>query len=230
MSLLQHEVPEEVLEGFEGVLGRDSWKSYDRVRCLAHQVDLLHVNRWLERAEIKHGIEPRTILSSKPVNLTRPGRPPEKFIEFVDEVRSILKRAIRYSEKEPPPPLKQRKIMVKRYKKEVKSLIDREWNDKDVVRISKELRRRLDMLFTFVEMDYVPWHNNDAEGAIRKGVLHRKISGGRRTWVGDVVFEILLSVSESAKKRGQNFIGLIKNKLFQSSKNDIPKAVIASKR
>ena len=225
-----HEVPEKVLEGFKGVLSRDSWKSYDQVECSAHQLDLLHVNRWLERAEIKHGIEPRTILSSKPVNLTRPGRPPEKFIEFVDGVRSILKRAIRYSEREPPPPVKQRKIMVKRYKNELLSLIDREWSDKDIIRISKELRRRLDMLFTFVEMDDVPWHNNDAERAIRKGVLHRKISGGRRTWAGAEVLETLLSVSETAKKRGQNFIGLIKNKLFQSSENGIPEALLASKR
>ena len=30
----------------------------------------------------------------------------------------------------------------------------------------------------------VSWHNNDAERAIRKGVLHRKISGGKRTWTG----------------------------------------------
>lgn len=224
-----HDIPEQILEGFEGVLGRDSWKSYDQVKCSAHQLDLLHVNRWLERAEIKHGIEPRTILSSKPVTLNRRGRPPEKFIEFVNGVRSILKRAIEYSEKKPPPPLKQRKIMATKYRNELKSLIDREWNDKDAIRIAKELRRRRDMLFTFVINKNVPWHNNNAERDIRQGVLHRKISGGRRTWAGAEVFEILLSISETAKKRGNKFIDLVKAKLFQSSENGTPEIFMASK-
>ena len=55
-----HTVPEEILEGFEGVLGRDAWKPYDVVKCAGHQLDLLHVNRWLERAEIKHRIQPQS--------------------------------------------------------------------------------------------------------------------------------------------------------------------------
>ena len=31
-----HKVPEETLEGFEGVLGRDAWKPYDVVKCEGH--------------------------------------------------------------------------------------------------------------------------------------------------------------------------------------------------
>jgi transposase len=56
--------------------------------------------------------------------------------------------------------------------------------------------------FTFMESKDVPWHNNDAERAICQGVLHRKISGGRRTWKGAEVFEVMLSVYETSKKRG----------------------------
>ncbi len=36
------------------------------------------------------------------------GRPPEKFLEFVDGVRLILKRAVEYTEKDPPPSMKER--------------------------------------------------------------------------------------------------------------------------
>ncbi len=208
-----HTVPEETLEGFNGVLGRDAWKPYDVVKCSGHQLDLLHVNRWLERAEIKHRIEPRSLLTSKPAKLMKRGRPPENFLEFVDGVRSILKRAVDYTEKDPPPSMKGRGNVCKEVQKDMKTLLDKEWTDEDAIRISKELRTRQDMLFTFMEYEGVPWHNNDAERAIRQGVLHRKISGGRRTWTGAEIFEVVLSVYETTKKRGQRFMGMLKKKL-----------------
>jgi len=216
-------VPVEVLDGFNGVLGRDAWKPYDFVECAAQQLDLIHVNRWLERAEYKHGIDPRTILTSQPANFTKIGKRPEKFIEFVDGVRSILKRAIEYSESDPPPSLDSRKNMVQQLKEDLLTLLDAGWDDKDIIRISKELRKRVDMLFTFVDHEGVPWHNNDAERAIRQGVLHRKISGGRRTWSGAEVLEILLSVYETAKKNGLSFFKLLLEKLvpvFEREKLD----------
>jgi len=216
-----HTVPEETLEGFNGVLGRDAWKPYDVVKCAGHQLDLLHVNRWFERAEIKHRIEPRTLLTSKPAKLTKPGRPPGKFLEFVDGIRSILKRAIEYTENDPPPSMEERKNACKKFQNEMKVLLDREWADEDAIRISKELRKRHDMLFTFMEFEGVAWHNNDAERAIRQGVLHRKISGGRRTWKGAEVFEVILSVYETSKKRGQRFMGMVKKKFDLYSENEI---------
>jgi transposase len=207
-----HKVPVEALDGFDGVLGRDAWKPYDFVTCSGHQLDLLHVNRWLERAEIKHGVEPRTILTSRPMKLKRRGRPPEKFLCFVDGVRAILKRAIEYAETKPPPSVKERMKVCKVFQKEMKALLDEEWKDKDVVRISKELRKR------FVKVEGVPWHNNDAERAIRKGVLARKISGGRRTWKGAEIFQVLLSISETSKKNGNNFIQLVEKRFGMPSR------------
>jgi transposase len=59
------------------------------------------------------------------------------------------------------------------------------------------------------------------ERAIRQGVLHRKISGGRRTWKGVEAFEVILSVYETSKKRGQRFMGLVKKRFGQSSKSEI---------
>ncbi len=224
-----HKVPEEILEGFNGVLGRDAWKPYDVVKSARHQLDLLHVNRWLERAEIKHGVEPRTLLTSKQRKLKRPGRPPEKFLEFVDGIRSILKRAIEFTKRDPPPSIKERVNAYHNFQEEMAVLLDKEWKDKDVIRISKELKKRLNMLFTFVEKEGVPWHNNDAERAIRKGVLARKISGGRRTWEGAEIFQVLLSISETAKKQGSNFMKWAKEKFSISSSKEGGCGVIASK-
>jgi transposase len=222
-----HTVPEEILEGFEGFLGRDAWKPYDVVKCAGHQLDLLHVNRWLERAEIKHRIEPRSLLTSRHAKKTKPGRPPKKFLEFIDGIRSILKRAVEFTQKDPPPSMKERKNACEEFQKEMGALLDREWNDVEVIRISKELRKRQLMLFTFVKFTGVSWHNNDAERAIRKGVLYRKISGGRRTWIGAEVFEVILSIYETSKIRGKRFMEMLKEK-FEMPTNKKTKNTSAS--
>lgn len=215
-----HSVPEEVLKDFKGVLGRDAWKPYDVVMCSGHQLDLLHVNRWLERAEIRHKIEPRTLLTSQPAKILRKGRPPEKFLEFVDGVRSILKRAIEYSENDPSPSLDERKNACTGFQAELTALVYRKWVDPDAIRISKELRKRQNMLLTFMLHEDVPWHNNDAERAIRQGVLHRKISGGRRTWIGAEVFGVLISIYETSKKKKKRFMEMVEGKLGFSSSNE----------
>nr|AAU83216.1 hypothetical protein GZ27A8_36 [uncultured archaeon GZfos27A8] len=116
-----HKVPEEALEGFEGVLGRDAWKPYDVVKCEGHQLDLLHVNRWLEREEIKHRVEPRTLLSSGSAKLTKPGRPARQFIDFADGIRSILKKVVEYTENDPQPSMEERKKACMAFHKEMEA-------------------------------------------------------------------------------------------------------------
>lgn len=216
-----HSVPEEVLKDFKGVLGRDAWKPYDVIMCSGHQLDLLHVNRWLERAEITHKIEPRSLMTTQPAKILRKGRPPEKFLEFVDGIRSILQRAIKYSEKDPPPSLDDRKNACTGFQRELTALLNQKWVDKDVIRISKELRKRQNMLLTFMIHENVPWHNNDAERAIRQGVLHRKISGGRRTWIGAEIFGVLISIYETSKKKQERFMEMVGEKLRFSSTNEV---------
>ena len=185
--------------------------------CIRDRLDLLHVNRWLERAEIKHNIEPRSLLTSQPAKFLKTDRPPEKVIEFVDGIRSILKRSIEYTENDPPPSMNERINACKGFQGEITAFLDREWDDVDATRITKELRKRQDMLFTFMQYEDVPWHNNDAERAIRQGVLHRKISGGRRTWLGADVFGVLLSIYETSKKKKQRFMEMVGEKLGGSS-------------
>ena len=206
-----HVVPEEALKGFTGSVTRDAWKPYDFVVECDHQLDLLHVNRWLERAEIRHRIEPRSLLTSKVAKLNGPGRPPEEFIQFADGIRSILKEAVEFVEKKPAPSLHERKNAYKPFVKKMSVFLAKPWTDRDAVRIAKELRNRRAMIFTFVRKPGVDWHNNNAERAIRQGVLHRKISGGRRTWTGARSLEILLSVLETSKKKGIRFLDWIRN-------------------
>lgn len=202
-------VPTKVLEGFKGKLVRDGWDPYDAVTtAAAQQFDLLHANRWLERVEVQRGIEPRPLVKECEAKFTRPGRPPREFIRFADGLRSRFREAVLFVESEPS--LKQRERAHKKYRRSMHRFLGKSWKDKDVVRIAKELRSREHQLFTFVLDPKVPWHNNGAERAIRQGVLHRKISGGRRTWNGARRFQVLLSVYETCKRTGENFLAKVK--------------------
>ena len=51
--------------------------------------------------------------------------------------------------------------------------------------------------------------DNEAETQIRQGVLFRKISGGRRSWMGAWVLERLLTVYRTRRKRGLEFLRVV---------------------
>lgn len=200
-----------MLPEFEGVIVRDAWDPYDQLTKATHQLDILHVNRWFERAEGTHGIEPRKLVKIQNVKFTRAGRPPKELLKFIDGGRKRFREAILFVDKNPS--AKERERAYVRYHRSMRAFLNRPWKHKDAVRIRNELLGRLGMLFTFVRIPDVPWHNNDAERSIRQGVLHRKISGGRRTWNGAEILSTLLSVFETCKKTGKNFLTLARGLL-----------------
>ncbi len=201
----------EVLEGYEGTLGHDAWDPYDAITTADHALDPVHVNRWLERAEVRHRVEPRPLLKEVPAKLTSAGHPPTEFLRFVDGVRSIYREAIHVVKDRKRVPRGERRRAYRRAVRAMATLLKVEWKDSDARRIAKELRHRQGMLFTFVRKPGVPWHNNAAENAIRQGVLIRKVSGGRRTWAGARVLERLLTVYRTCRKRGESFRDTVLN-------------------
>ena len=156
------DVVRETLEGFEGTLVRDAWDPYDCLATAKHLLDLLHVNRWLERAEWLHRVEPRPLLREVEPQLRSAGRPPEEFLRFADGVRRILRGVILWSEGHPDAPPRLRRRVERSARRVLTRLLNEPWNDPDAVRIAKELRHRRGMLFTFVLEPGVPWHNNEA--------------------------------------------------------------------
>ena len=198
-------VPIELLSGYSGVMVHDAWKPYDAITTARHQLDLLHTNRWFERAEVRHGIEPRSLLGNEKAKMVRRGRPPDELISFGDEYRSIISYAV--SKKGGTE--RARLMAFRKCTARMEHLLSRPYHDADCIRISKELRRRKDTLFTFLKHPGVPWHNNDAENAIRQGVLHRKVSGGRRTWEGADSLQCILSVYRTSLKMNINFTELV---------------------
>jgi transposase len=206
----------EVLEGFEGTLGHDAWDPYDAIDTADHALDPVHVNRWLERAEVRHRVEPRRLLSEAPAKLTSAGHPPTEFLRFADGVRSTYREAILTVRDRPEVSPSERRHAHRRATARMAGLLREEWKDPDAARIAKELRKRRRMLFTFLRTPGVPYHNNGAENAIRQGVLIRKVSGGRRTWEGARILERLLTVYRTCRKLRVSFRDRMLNVLMGS--------------
>ena len=57
-------------------------------------------------------------------------------------------------------------------------------------------------IFTFLEQEGVPHHNNSSEGAIRILKVKSKVSGGFRTEVGADEYACFHSIVETAKRNG----------------------------
>jgi len=203
------DVVREMLEGYEGTIVRDAWDPYDCLTTAKHQLDLLHVNRWLERAEWIHRVEPRPLLKPVEVKLMSAGRPHEEFLRFADGVRRVLRGVIHWSEGHPDASARLRRRVEWSARRSLTRLLNEPWKDSDAARIAKELRHRRRQLFTFVVEPGVPWHNNEAETQIRQGVLFRKISGGRRSWMGAWVLERLLTIYRTCRKRGLEFLRVV---------------------
>jgi len=66
-----------------------------------------------------------------------------------------------------------------------------------------------DRLFTFLHYDGVPWNNNNAEHAIKAFAKLRDVISGSSTKKGVDEYLTLLSVSETCKYRGIDFLDFL---------------------
>jgi hypothetical protein len=78
-----------------------------------------------------------------------------------------------------------------------------------------KLRDRFDKnrgkLFTFLGCDGVPWNNNNAEHAVKAFATLRKVIGGSSTEKGIREYLILLSICETCKYKGLDFLDFLRS-------------------
>jgi len=86
-----------------------------------------------------------------------------------------------------------------------------------VAKYQKRFQRYRDSLFTFLELDAIPWHNNTAENAIRHLAVQRKISG---TFFKKVApqYLLLLGIAQTCRFQDKSLL-----KFFLSEELDIDK-------
>jgi transposase len=76
-------------------------------------------------------------------------------------------------------------------------------------RLQKRYRKHRQALFTFLYRPDVPPDNNACERALRKSVVHRKVSGGFRSGWGAEAFATMATVIETAAKRGEGALAVL---------------------
>jgi hypothetical protein len=66
-------------------------------------------------------------------------------------------------------------------------------------------------MFTFLNFDDVPWNNNNAEHAIKAFATLRRVIDGVTTEKGLQDLLILLSLCETCKYKGVDFLGFLRS-------------------
>jgi predicted RecB family nuclease len=146
----------EFLTDYNGILVSDFYPGYDSVRCRqqkcwVHLIRDLNNDLWFEPFD-------------------------SEFEVFVMEIRNmfipIMEAVKKYG-------LKKRNL--KKFKNQVnkfytKAIIDKQYKSEVTLKYQKRFIRYNESLFTFLEQDGIPWHNNTAENAIRHLAIQRDIS------------------------------------------------------
>ncbi|NVN91199.1 MAG: IS66 family transposase [Desulfuromonadales bacterium] len=181
----------EVLSNFKGVLVSDFYSVYDSIEC-PQQKCVVHLIRDMNDAMLHEPFnnELKSLIS-----------------EFATLFKSIIYTISRYGLKT---------YHLKKHKKEVTSFFSslgkKKYCSEKALQFKSRLEKVGNKLFTFLDYDDVPWNNNNAEHAIKPFASIRQDISGLTTEKGLNECLILLSMSETCKYRGLEFLDFMKSK------------------
>ena len=178
------------LDQFQGVLVSDFYAVYDSLNC-RQQKCLIHLVRDLNGAildnpydqEIKHLV--RSF-----------GELLKRIVEEVDR-RGLKAHFLR----------KYLRDVIRFYREHV----DREYQSPAAAACAERFGKNRDKLFTFLEHDGVPWNNNNAEHAMKAFARLRDVIEGMATEKGLKEYLILLSVCQTCKYMGVDFLNFLRS-------------------
>jgi hypothetical protein len=147
----------ELLADYEGVLISDFYSGYDSVKC-RQQKCWVHLIRDINDDLWKTPYD-------------------TEFEHFVFEVRDLIVPIMEVVQM-----YGLKKCSLAKFSEKVNSFYDRIITEKRyksdlAIKYQKRFKKYRDSLFTFLQEDGIPWHNNTAETAIRHIAIQRKISG-----------------------------------------------------
>lgn len=190
-------VVHEFVANYEGILISDFYPGYDSITC-KQQKCLVHLIRDINND-----------LWNAPFDT--------EFESFVYEVKNLLVPILMAAEKYG---LKKRHL--NKFKKPVeqfykKNIVDRDYKSEPTIKYQKRFQCYKENLFTFLEQDSIPWHNNTAERAIRHLAVQRKISG-RFSENFALIYLQLLGIAQTCRFQDKSFL-----KFLISKEKDIDK-------
>jgi len=181
---------QEVLGDFRGVLVSDFYAAYDGLDC-AHQKCLIHLMRDINEdlrkqpfnEEMKH-------IAYSFAALLKP------IVETVDQF-GLKARHLH----------KHRKSVARFYE----ALAQRDYQTEPAAGYRRRFEKCRDRLFTFLGYDGIPWNNNNAEHAIKAFARLRNVIGTNSTAKSMCDYLVLLSVAETCKCKGLNFLDFLRS-------------------
>jgi transposase IS66 family protein len=182
--------PQEVLRDFRGFLVSDFYTAYDNLDC-AQQKCLIHLMRDINED-----------LRKQPFNDEM------KHIahNFATCLKPIVETIDRFG-------LKTRYL--RKHRRSVDRLYDalgrRDYQTEVAVGYRRRFEKYRDRLFTFLGYDGIPWNNNNAEHAIKAFARLRNVIGSKSTAKGMRDYLVLLSVAETCKYKGLNFLSFLRS-------------------
>ena len=187
----------EILSDYSGILVSDFYSGYDSLnckqqKCWVHLIRDLNDDLWQNPYNAEFEI---FVLNLK--NLILP------IFETIEEYG-----------------LKKNKIQ--KYRKNVEhfyelNIINETYQTDLVIRYQKRFKRYKDSLFTFLDGNDIPWHNNTAENAIRHFAKQRDASGSMFEEPASDYLR-LLGINQSCRFQGKSFL-----KFLLSGEKDISK-------
>lgn len=192
-----------LLREYKGVLVSDFYAVYDSIDC-PQQKCLIHLVRDLNDDLLTH-----------PFN--------DELKQITNDFALLLKPAVetvdRYGLKSHF--LRKHNVFVRRF---YKRLDKSKYQSEIAIKYQKRFDRNREKLFTFLNYDGVPWNNNNAEHAIKAFAAIRNVIGGVSSEAGLKEYLVLLSVCETCKNKGIDYL-----EFLRSEEKDID-TFVASKR
>jgi predicted RecB family nuclease len=180
----------ELLQDYNGVLVSDFYPAYDSIQC-PKQKCLVHLMRDLNNDLLKEPFNDELKAQAQ---------------EFGDLLKRIVETIDRFG-------LRARYLRkhgqdVARFFRRLSSQV---YRTETAARYQRRFEKNRQTLFTFIEHDDVPWHNNTAEHAIKALAVLRKGIGGISTQGGTDDYLILLSICETCKCHGVRFLDFLRS-------------------
>jgi hypothetical protein len=179
------------LNGFKGVLLSDFYAAYDSLPC-PQQKCLLHLMRDLNDAVLDNPYDEsiRTVVTA-----------------FAELIRKIVGTIDRWGLKSRF--LRKHVVDVAHFYRQISRAGQlSEAAGKWKARLDKDR----DKLFTFLNHDGIPWNNNNAEHAIKAFARLRRTIEGLSTPKGIEEYLILLSICQTCKYSGLDFLGFLRER------------------
>lgn len=182
---------QEFLSDYKGVLISDFYPGYDSLKC-RHQKCLVHIIRDMNNDLWSNAFD-------------------DEFGKFVHEVKDLLLPIMAAIQKYG---LKKRHL--DKFTKDVeqfyfKTINNHSYKSSLCSKYQERFIKYRDSLFTFLELDGIPWHNNPAENALRAIILQLEISLVLHESV-IVEYLVLLSIKQTCKLQNKSFLKFLLSK------------------